>query len=298
MNRGVLVAVSANVVWGLSPLYWRLVDDVAPVDVIVFRILATALLLGLAQSVRGSWAGLAGIARDSATRRLVVVAALLLAANWLVFVWAVTSDRVLEASLGYFMTPLVSVVLGVAVLGERLRFAQWTAVVIAAIGVVVLSFETGGPPWVSLTLAGAFGIYGLLRKTAAVESLDGLSLEMLVLIPIAIGVIATRSAIGEFTVEASLGWVDLWLLGAGVATAGPLLMFAYSARRIPLSLVGVLQYIVPTLQFLLGVVLYNEAWSGGQVVGYIVVWCGLGVFALEGLRVSRRVPRPLAPKPS
>ncbi len=284
MNRGVAVALAAYLAWGFSPIYWRLVDDVATGDVIVFRVLTTILFLAFLQALRGTLPSLRKVGADPAIRRAMIISAVLLASNWVVFVWSVTSDRVLQASLGYFINPLVSVVLGVVVLHERLHRAQWLAVGLAGVGVIVLSIDLGEPPWVSLLLALTFGLYGLIRKTAAVESLDGLSLEMVVLLPVAIAAAVARAAMGDGTVGWNVPWRDLWLLGAGVVTATPLLLFTYAARRIPLSLIGVLQYLAPTIQFLLGVIAYDEAWSGGQMAGYVLVWIGLIVFAMEGLR--------------
>jgi chloramphenicol-sensitive protein RarD len=207
------------------------------------------------------------------------------------FIWAVTSDRVLEASLGYFLNPLVSVVLGVTVLGERLRRGQWFAVALAGLGVAVLSIDLGSLPWISLFLAITFGLYGLVRKTAPVESLDGLTIEVAAMAPlaaIALGVFTADGA-GAATVAGIGGWI--WVAGASLMTAAPLLLFGWAARRIELWLVGVLQYITPTLQFLLGVLAYDETWSGGQVVGYVVIWIGLALFGAEGVRNRSRVSR-------
>ena len=218
-----------------------------------------------------------------------LVSAVLLSSNWLGFIWAVNSDRVLEASLGYFLNPLVSVILGVTVLGERLRRGQWAAIVIAAAGVAWLSVDLGSLPWISLFLAVTFALYGLIRKTAPVESLDGLSIEVAVMVPIGIVamVVLTAGGDGVHAVDGLPGWI--WVVGAGLMTSTPLLLFAFAARQIPLWTVGVLQYITPTLQFLLGVLAYDEDWSGGQVAGYSIIWFGLIVFAAEGVARARRM---------
>ncbi len=286
MNRGIAVAMAANVVWGLAPIYWRLVDDVPAGDIVLFRILATALfLLGL-HLARRSLRSLDRVRRTPGVTRAMALSGALVAANWLGFVYAVTNERVLEASLGYFMNPLVSVALGVMILGERLRPVQTTALLLAVVGVVVLTIDVGRPPWISFLLAGSFGLYGLIRKTAAIESLDGLSLEVAMLAPVALVVMIARAAGGDGVLGWSVPWRDLWLLGAGVLTATPLLMFAYAARRIPLSLLGILQYTVPTLQFLLGVLVYDETWTGGQAIGYCIVWAGLLLLAADGVRAG------------
>lgn len=287
MHRGVMVAVVGYGLWGLSPIFWRLGDGSAG-DILVVRILATVTLLVVVQVVRDRAAQVRERLADPRVRRMMIVSSMLLAGNWLGFIWAVTNDRVLEASLGYFLNPLVSVVLGVTVLGERLRRGQWCAVGLAGAGVAILSIELGSLPWISLFLAGSFGLYGLVRKTAPVESLDGLTIEVATMAPlaaIALGVL-TADGTGLSTVSTPTGWV--WAAGASLMTAVPLLMFGWAARRIELWLVGVLQYITPTLQFLLGVLAYDESWSGGQAAGYVVIWVGLLLFAAEGVVTARR----------
>ena len=286
MRRGVVVALVGYVLWGLSPIFWRLGEGSAG-DILVLRILSTITLLVLIQMVRDRGAEVRARLADRRVRFAVLGSSLLLASNWLGFIWAVTSDRVLEASLGYFLNPLVSVVLGVTVLGERLRRGQWVAIALAGVGVAILSIDLGSLPWISLFLAVTFGLYGLVRKTAPVESLDGLTLEVAAMAPfaaIALGMF-TADGDGLSTVVGLGGWA--WMAGASLMTAAPLLLFGWAARRIPLSLVGVLQYLTPTLQFLLGVLAYDESWSGGQVVGYVVIWTGLVLFAADGLATAR-----------
>ncbi len=286
MRRGVVVALVGYVLWGLSPIFWRLGEGSAG-DILVLRILSTITLLVLIQMVRDRGAEVRARLADRRVRFAVLGSSLLLASNWLGFIWAVTSDRVLEASLGYFLNPLVSVVLGVTVLGERLRRGQWVAIALAGVGVAILSIDLGSLPWISLFLAVTFGLYGLVRKTAPVESLDGLTLEVAAMAPfaaIALGMF-TADGDGLSTVIGLGGWA--WVAGASLMTAAPLLLFGWAARRIPLSLVGVLQYLTPTLQFLLGVLAYDESWSGGQVVGYVVIWTGLVLFAADGLATAR-----------
>ncbi len=296
MSRGVVWALVAYLIWGLSPLYWSAIDDVGAGDVLVWRIVATCAALALVHLGAGSWRRVLGHARDRRVRRMVLLTAGLLATNWLTFIWAVSTGHVLEASLGYFVNPLVSVALGVLVLGERLRRAQWVTVVLAAVGVVWLAVDVGSVPWVSLELAGTFGLYGLFRKTARIGSLDGLSLEVAAMTPVALVVVVARAATGAGVVGPGAAGRTVLLLASGLVTAAPLLLFAAAARRIDLSLVGIMQYLAPTLQFLLGVLVYGESWRGGQVVGYVVIWVALALFAVEGLVVGRRT-RP-APAPS
>lgn len=291
MSRGVAWALGAYLIWGLSPLYWRALEEVPPGDILAWRVMATLVVLGLVHLVGRTGRALAVRAADPRVRRTVLATAALLAANWLTFIWAVNAGRVLEASLGYFVNPLVSVALGVVVLGERLRPPQWTAVGLATVGVVWLSLDVGTVPWVSLVLAGTFGLYGLLRKTAPIGSLDGLSLEVATMAPVALVVVLARAAAGAGVVGPGVTTRTLLVLGSGLLTAAPLLLFAGAARRIDLSLVGVMQYVAPTLQFLCGVLVFDETWEGGQVVGYVVIWVALALYAGEGLwRTRRRAP--------
>lgn len=288
MNQGVWVGISAYVVWGLAPLYWRMLDDVAAGDVVLFRVVATALFLGAIQTAGRTWARVRRLVADPRARWRFAATAVLLASNWLAFVWAVNDDRVLEASLGYFINPLLSVVLGVVVLRERLRPIPLLCVGVAAVGVVVLTVDVGTAPWVSLYLAASFALYGLLRKTSPAGSLDGLTIEASVLAPIAVSVLGIRALAGDGVLGISVPGRDLLLLGAGLVTASPLLLFASAARRIHLWLIGMLQFIAPTLQFLLGVLLWDEEWSGGQVTGYVIIWAALVIFAVERMAASRR----------
>jgi chloramphenicol-sensitive protein RarD len=279
----------AYVLWGVSPIFWRWGQGGAA-DILAFRIVSTVVFLLIVQVFRDRAVSLRRAAAIPGVPRLMLFAAVLLSINWLGFIWAVNHDHVMAASLGYFLTPLVSVLLGVFTLGEKLRSGQWVAVGFGAAGVVVLSADLGGLPWISLLLAGSFGLYGLLRKTAPVESLDGLTLEVSLMGPLAAAALVYLSVTGTDTgvsaVDGGWGWV--WVLSAGVVTSTPLLLFANAARQIPLWLVGMLQYVTPTLQFLLGVLAYDEDWSGGQIVGYVVIWSGLVVFSAEAVRHARQ----------
>ena len=287
MSRGVLLALSAYVLWGLSPLYWKQLDHLAAGEIVAVRILATTGLLVVGHLVLGTLRRVLAVAADRRVRALAVLSAALLGGNWLMFVWAVNTERVLEASLGYFMNPLMSVVLGVVVLGERMRPVQWAAVAVAAVGVIVLTIDVGTLPWVSLVLAGTFAVYGLIRKVSPLGSFDGLTLEVAVMAPFASAALLSRAA-GPGVEGFDGPGTGLLLLGTGVVTASPLLLFAGGARRIDLTTVGLLQYVAPTLQFVIGVAVYDESWSGGRAVGYVVIWAALALFAAEGvIRRSR-----------
>jgi chloramphenicol-sensitive protein RarD len=214
--------------------------------------------------------------------------AFLLSANWLVYIWAVNNGHVIEASLGYFINPLVNIMFGYLLLKERMRPAQWGAIAIAALGVAWLTWQSGSVPWIALVLAATFGAYGLLRKTAALGALEGLSFETMVLFPFAAAYVGWLTVSGENAfINAPLDMTRVLLIAAGPITAIPLLLFATGARKIPLSILGLLQYLSPTIQFLLGVWLFHEAFSSDRLVGFLMIWAALALFAGEGLLRSR-----------
>ena len=287
MRRGVLVALGAYIWWGVSPVFWK-IHDVPVLDATGFRIVSTAVLLGLIQAKRGGLGDVRRMLGDRRTRLVAAVSAAMLVLNWLGFVYAVSSNQVLQSSLGCFMKPLLSVLLGVLVLGERLHRLQAVAIGIATIGVALLSLDVGEVPWLALVIATTFAVYGYLRKTAPVESLDGLTLEMVMLVPFAVGYLVIRAVMGDGLVGDSVPGRAVWLATMAIVTALPLVCFGWAARRISLSLVGVLFYVNPTLQFLVGVLVYDEPCSRGQIVGYVLVWIGLAVFALGSRRARDR----------
>ena len=301
MNRGVLLGIGAYLLWGLSPIYWRIEGDVPLFDVILWRTVAAAAMLVGWQVIRGSQPRLRSLVAEGRARLMFALTALLLASNWITFIWLVTSERVLEVSLGYFMTPLMNVLLGVVVLRERLRLVPMLTVCVASCGVLVLALDVGGVPWAALYLGGSFAVYGLFRKTSSAGSIDGLTLEMLALLPFVLCLLVVRALSGDGVFGLSDVGLDIWLLGAGAMTIAPLLLFAASARRIELWLVGMLQFLAPTIQFFLGVLLWDESWSGGQTVGFVLIWLALIVFVAETgiqIRRMRRLASPTIPRPS
>ncbi len=288
MNRGILYAASAYILWGFFPVYWKLLQDI-PADEILGHRMAWSLLFVMGVlAFQRKWDWLKPAFQNRKTLLTYGLSGFVLAINWLMFIWAVNSGFVVEMSLGYFINPLVSVVLGVLFLGERLRRGQWTAVSIAVIGVIYLTISYGTLPWIALTLAATFGLYGLMRKTGSLNSLEGLSLETAVLFPLALFwlIWLEISRQGHFF---STSWTTTLLLAmAGVVTAVPLLLFAAGARRIPLSLVGILQYIAPTLQFLLGVFLYQEPFTRERLIGFSIIWFALMLYTVESILLRRR----------
>jgi chloramphenicol-sensitive protein RarD len=283
MQTGMLYAAAAYVLWGLFPIYFKALLAIPPVEIMLHRIVWSLVFVMLVLAWRRQWAWLGATMRRPKVLAGFAVSALLLSSNWLIYIWAVNSGRVVDASLGYFINPLVNVLLGFLLLRERLRPGQWAAVAMAAAGVAWLTWQSGHPPWIGLALAATFGTYGLLRKTAPLGPLEGLSLETLLLAPLAVAYFAVLTADGGnafLAAPASSQWL---LAAAGPITAIPLLLFAAGARRIPLSLLGLLQYIGPTLQLMLGVWLYDEPFGGARLAGFAVIWGALAVYSLEGL---------------
>lgn len=283
MNPGIAYAALAYVIWGLFPLYFAQLASIPALEVLAHRIVWSLVFMAGVLAVKRHWAWLAQAFRQPRTLKIFAASALLLSANWLTYVWAVTHGHVVDSSLGYFITPLVNVLLGYTVLHERLRPVQWLSVGIAAAGVLWLAVQGGQFPWIALVLACTFGGYGLLRKTAPLGALEGLALETVILAVPAFAVlfIGAAQGVANFPSESSL--VNLMLVGIGPVTAIPLLLFASGARRIPLSTLGLLQYLAPSIQFMLGIWLFREPFSGARMVGFCLIWLALAIYSIEGL---------------
>ncbi|WP_353155179.1 EamA family transporter RarD [Herminiimonas fonticola] len=288
MNPGILYAFCAYVIWGMFPIYFKSLLEIPPLEVLMYRMVWALVFLVLVLSVRRQWAWLKPVLRQPRVLAGFTASALLLSSNWYLYIWSVNNDRVIDASLGYFMTPLVNVLLGSVILGERLRRLQWMAVGMAAIGVLWLTWQNGHPPWVSLLLGITFGLYGLLRKTASLGTLEGLSLETMLLFPLAVVSLLIMTAQGAHGFgDASTG--TKWLmLAAGPITAIPLLLFGAAARLVPLSTMGLMQYITPSLQLIVGIWLYHEPFGGARLIGFAAIWIALGLYSLDGIWQSWR----------
>lgn len=283
-RAGVLLGVAAYLIWGLSPLYWPLITDTTAAEIISHRIIWSLVFVALILTVRRQWGELSTLRAQPKALLALVAAGAAVAANWGVYIWAVRNDHLVESSLGYFINPLLVVLLGVVVLGERLRPLQWAAVGIATVAVVVLTVDYGRLPWIALVLASSFAVYGLLKKQATVGPLQSLGVETAALSLPAVGYLLVLSADGT----GSLGRVSVGqhalLIGAGAFTAIPLLLFGAAARRVPLTTLGILQYLNPTMQFLFGVFLRHEPFPPSRFIGFALVWVGLAVFTADAIR--------------
>jgi chloramphenicol-sensitive protein RarD len=286
-NSGILLGIGAYVVWGLLPLYFKLLGTVPATQILAHRILWSVLLLAVIVLLLKRGPAIVAMARGR-TLLLLIASAFLIAVNWLVYIWSVQHGHVLEASLGYFINPLVNVALGVAVLGEKVRRVQWGAVALAGLGVAIMAASGGSAIWISVVLALSFGTYGLLRKIAAIDALGGLFVETILLAPFACAVLVLATAQGDnaFGHDRSL---DTLLILAGAITALPLLMFAAAARRMPYAGLGLLQYIGPTLQFAQAVLLFGEPFHRADVIAFGLIWTGLAIYAADGFRATREV---------
>ncbi|NCT85045.1 MAG: EamA family transporter RarD [Comamonadaceae bacterium] len=284
MNSGVFYALGAYLSWGLFPLYFRQIATIPALQIVAHRTLWSLVFVAIVLLATGHLKWLRGV--SAATWRRFALSAALIAVNWLTYVWAVGHGHVIDASLGYFINPLVNVALGFAVLQERPRPVQWLAVGLATLGVVWLTLAAGRLPWVALVLAISFGLYGLMRKTAALGAIEGLTLETLILAPLAAAGLIWWSQDGSMAGQTAVDWA--WLIGTGPVTAGALLLFAAGARRIPLATLGIVQYASPSLQFLLGVFLFKESMDASRLVAFGFIWGALAVYSAEGLWQTRR----------
>ena len=293
MNKGILYGIGAYMLWGLFPLYWKQLHDVPALQVIGHRIGWSFVLLVVYIVITKQWKDFRSVAFAPRTIGIYSMAAVLLSLNWLVYVWGVNSGFIVETSLGYYINPLLSVLLGVIFLRERLRPLQWIPVGIAAIGVGYLTFVYGRLPWIALSLAFSFGFYGFVKKLSPLGSLYGLTLETGIVFPIALIYLmfVGFNGMGAFLQDGTT--VDLFLIGAGVVTTIPLLMFASAAKQIPLTIIGLLQYVAPTMQFLIGIFVYKEPFDQSHLVGFGIVWVALIIFAVESYFSNRLIAQPI-----
>lgn len=285
---GVLAAIGAYTLWGLFPIYWKAIQTVPALEVLCHRTAWSFVFVVLVLIWQKRWQWLRRASKSPTTLITFLGTSCILALNSFVYIWAVNTDRIVDASLGYFINPLISVLLGVLFLGERLRSWQWVAIGIAGGGVTFLTLGYGTLPWIALTLALTFGFYGLMRKTAALGALEGLALEMTILSLPAFTYLVYLELAGMASFGHSETMTDLLLALTGIATALPLLLFAYGARQVTLATTGILQYIAPTGQFLLGVLVYGETFTATRMIGFGAIWTAFLIYSLEGTMEGKR----------
>lgn len=288
LRRGFLFGFGAYLLWGLFPLYWKLLDDSGAVELLAHRIVWSMLTIALLVLVRRRVAQLKAILSDRRRAAWLAFAAVLITFNWGTYIWGVNHDHVVETSLGYFINPLFTVMLGVFVLSERLRPAQWVALGIAALAVLSLTLEYGRPPWIAFILTASFGTYGLAKTKAGAGAIEGMAIETAVLTPVALTFILVLLARGESTVTSHGAWYAVITVLAGPVSALPLLLFGAAATRIPLTTLGILQYLTPLMQFALGVLLYHEPMPPMRLAGFGLVWLALIVLTWDALSFRRR----------
>ncbi|MFY9209014.1 MAG: EamA family transporter RarD [Candidatus Nanopelagicales bacterium] len=291
-STGVLLGVAGYLFWGMFPLYFALLDSVSPIEIVAHRIIWSLIVVLLVLIVGKQWRAFT----SAFSRRNVIIlgsAAIFLSINWLVYVYAVTTNQVVQASLGYFVNPLISVAMGVLILKEKLRKTQWIAVGIAIVAVVVLTIASGSLPWIALTLGLSFATYGLLKKFANLPSLHSLGIETAVLVPIALVILGIAIVNGSESFVLDGPKITFLLIMLGPVTAIPLLAFGGASTRIPLSTLGVLQYITPIAQFFLGVFVFQEIMSTGRWIGFTLVWVSLVIFTVDMYRHTRTRNRQL-----
>lgn len=293
MNKGIWSGVAAYAMWGFFPIYWKLLQQVPALQLLGHRIGWSFGLLTVYILISRQWEDFRVKAFNRGTIGIYAIAGILLSINWLIYVWGVNAGFIVETSLGYFINPLLSVLFGVIFLRERLRPMQWIPVVLAAIGVIYLTVTYGRLPWIALSLAFSFGLYGLVKKLSPLGSVYGLTLETGIVFPIALVYLAIvqSSGTGAFLHDGLT--VDLLLIGAGIVTTIPLLMFASAAKQIPLNMIGVLQYLAPTIQFLIGVFIYKEAFDTTRLIGFSIVWLALIIFWVENIMAHRAPIEPI-----
>jgi chloramphenicol-sensitive protein RarD len=289
VGRGVLLAVLAYLMWGFLPLFFLLLAPANALEIVAWRVLFSLVFCAVLLTVTKAWARLGGLLRDRRVLLTLLAAGILILINWLVYVFATLNHEVVQAALGYFTNPIVTVLLGIFVLRERLRPMQWVAIGISGIAVVVIAINYGAFPWIALALAFSFGLYGLVKKRVGtrVDALSGLTVETMWLAPIAIAQLIFVSQTSGLTIGNISVLQTVCMCLAGVVTAVPLLLFAGAARRLPLTTIGLIQYLTPLMQFLIGVLLLHEVMTPARLAGFVLVWVALVLLSVDRFRAQR-----------
>ncbi|MEY3407144.1 MAG: hypothetical protein RL038_205 [Actinomycetota bacterium] len=283
-RRGLLYGISAYLIWGLFPLYWPLLKPASALEILAHRMTWSLVFLAFVNQIRKSWPAIKSLMLNRRSLRLLAFASVMISINWGLYIWAVNNEHVVDASLGYFMNPLINVALGVLYFRERLNKFQWSAIAVAGIGVAWLALQAGAIPWVGLALAFSFGLYGLTKKVVGADGVESLTVETILLLPLSASYLLFIEIDGSAAfLNAGVAHAVLAVM-AGVVTAVPLLAFGAAAIRIPYSTMGFIQYITPTMQFLLGITVMGESMSSARWIGFIFIWSALVIFTLDALR--------------
>lgn len=293
MRRGIIYAVIAYLAWGLLPLYWNLFQTMGSLEILAHRIVWSFVFVSLVLFVTKRWSQMKSSLPDARSKAAMAACSLLITANWLIFIWAVTHEKVMETSLGYYMNPLISIFFGVLFLKEKLSKGQWTALALAAVGVLIVTCQYGAFPWVALSLALTFALYGLAKKLLQVDGMIGVAWETLLVTPLALLYLMMLQADGSETAWAMAGWKIVLLTLAGAATALPLLWFAEATKHLPLSTIGFIQYLSPTMSLISAVFLFGEPFTGTHLISFSFIWTALVVFTISSMRKKRE---PVAPR--
>jgi chloramphenicol-sensitive protein RarD len=285
--NGLPEAVGAYTIWGFMPLFFKQLQGISPVEIVAHRVMWSVILVLAILWARKSLGEFRSAITDPRTRRFMLASTTLIAGNWLIYIWAITNEHILAGSLGYYINPLINVALGVVFFSERMNRTQLIAITLAAAGVLVLASESLASIWISLSLAGTFGLYGMVRKMAPVGSLPGLACETVLMLPFAIGYAIWAHLFDPTPGFGYSSYTDAFLIAGGAITTIPLLLFASAARKMPLSTLGFVQFIGPTIQFMLGVFVYDEPFTRAHAICFALIWSAVVVFCLDGVRRSR-----------
>lgn len=288
-RRGVAYGIGAYLCWGFFPLYWPLLDPAGSLEILAHRVVWSMILVLVLVTVAGKWGAMAAIAADRRLMLILAAASVMMALNWGGFIYGVTNGQVIETSLGYFINPLVTVLLAVFVLKEKLRPAQWTAVGIGTVAVVVLTVDYGRLPWIALLVAFSFAAYGFFKKTADLGAFEGLGMETAILFPLALAFLLFLQLHDELAFGHHGPANATLLIGTGVVTAIPLLLFSAAATRLSLTAIGVLQYLGPVIQFITGLTIFGESMTSARWVGFVLVWIALVIFTVDALKTHHRL---------
>lgn len=288
-TAGVMYAIAAYMLWGILPIYWKLINSIFSIEILANRIVWAFVFTIVIIGVTKQWEELRRIAKDKKQMFYIFIASILIAVNWGLYIWAVNSDRIVDASLGYYINPLFAVALGVMIFKEKINLWQGIALSTAFIGVIIKTMQYGKIPWISLGLAISFGLYGAMKKLVRTNSIVGLTLETIMITPIAAAYIAWRqfSGVGAFGREGAL--VILLLIGSGAVTAVPLLLFSSGARRLPLSVIGLTQYISPTISLLIGIFVYHEGFTNIDMISFCFIWAALAIYSFSQVSLAKRL---------